>query len=178
MKKLISALLLLALLLALCACGEGGKKIKVELPVGLRFGMTQEEVEAVLGKADRKTSTTLSYILDYSARPEGFDPKGSLSPGQAYLLTEYTDGKLSVVTFSFDMSKDMDGKLSPVLSQAESYYTQKLGEPMTKSPHSGSKNGLTLWTDGAFQLSIVTLSEGGYLPRKNVMLMFRYGDEK
>lgn len=175
MKRWTACMLALTLALLLCACGGGGKSLKVELPYGLRFGMSQEEVEAKLGKADRKTSSNMSYFVDYSSRPEGFDSEKKLSPKQSYLLTEYSKGKLSVVTFSFDLGQDKYKDLDGVLSQADKYYTKKLGDPMKTDMYG---NSMILWTDGKFELSIVAVSEGGPIPHKSVMVMFRYDDEK
>ena len=92
MKKIVSVLLLFALLLALCACGAA-EEVNLPLPGGLRFGMSPEEVADLLGKKLGDTEHGEAYTPEYRMRPEGFDSDHRLSPLGTNLLAEYSAGK-------------------------------------------------------------------------------------
>ncbi|MBQ6275034.1 MAG: hypothetical protein IJK63_12540 [Oscillospiraceae bacterium] len=175
MRKPLAILLTLALLLALCACGAAEEEIDLKLPGGLRFGMSPEEVAALLGEKLGDTKYGEAYTPEYRMRPEGFDSDHRLSPLGINLLVEYTDGKLSRVYYMVYLRERDNAATRYVLSSAETYYTELLGEPETnyQDPVSGYRS--IVWRNGRLSLSLLLANVGG-VPSFN--LDFACGDAK
>lgn len=172
MKKIVSVLLLFALLLALCACGAA-EEVNLPLPGGLRFGMSPEEVADLLGKKLGDTEHGEAYSLSYRKRPEGFDPDRRLSPSGTSVLVEYTDGKLSRVYYLVYLQESGTAATRYVLSSTETYYTELLGEPETnyQDPVSGYRS--IVWRNGRLSLSLLLANVGGV---PSFTLDYTYGD--
>lgn len=171
MKKIVSVLLLFALLLALCACGAA-EEVNLPLPGGLRFGMSPEEVADLLEKKLGDTEHGEAYSLSYRKRPEGFDPDRRLSPSGTSVLVEYTDGKLSRVYYLVYLQESGTAATRDVIAGAETYYTELLGEPVTKfqDPTLGRS---FMWEKGKLSLSLLSTTMGG-IP--SLSLDFTYDD--
>ena len=174
MKKIVSVLLLFALLLALCACGAA-EEVNLPLPGGLRFGMSPEEVADLLGKKLGDTEHGEAYTPEYRMRPEGFDSDHRLSPLGTNLLAEYTDGKLSRVYYMVYLQESATAATRYVLSSTETYYTELLGEPETnyQDPVSGYRS--IVWRNGRLSLSLLLANVGGV---PSFTLDYTYGDAK
>lgn len=174
MKKIVSVLLLFALLLALCACGAA-EEVNLPLPGGLRFGMSPEEVADLLGDKLGDTEHGEAYSLSYRKRPEGFDPDRRLSPSGTSVLVEYTDGKLSRVYYLVYLQESGTAATRYVLSSTETYYTELLGEPETNYQDPVSGYHSIVWRNGRLSLSLLLANVGGV---PSFTLDYTYGDAK
>lgn len=84
MKKLLTIVLAMLMLLSLSGCSGGTKKFDKWVPKGISFYMTLEEVEDVLGKHYETTLdlTTIKIIKYYN--------------GDEYRFTDYTLGSFAL----------------------------------------------------------------------------------
>lgn len=132
MKKILSFLLVLSMVLVMCACGEAeGSKRKAAGPAGIELGMTREEVHAILGDPSSTEGQKETYSgVDYSLRPEGFDPDNSMKDPRCSLYITYSNEKVTVIGFIFLESgyEDVSQKYQRLFRDMESYYTNLLGE--------------------------------------------------
>lgn len=174
-RKTILVVWTLVLILLLCACGEEAVSVKVELPAGLRFGISPEEVAEILGEKETSSAAGDVYFVDYGVRPEGFDPSGRLSGGMPALFVEYTDGKLSHVTLILTLSGRESQSAAAVVQNAITYYSGKLGEPIEQGQGLDATSGMRMWKDGKFSLSLIKMSTGNALYESNsIDLSFQY----
>ena len=173
MKRSLAFILAVLMLLALCACGAA-EEVNLPPPGGLRFGMSPEEVADLLGKKLCDTEHGEAYSLSYRKRPEGFDPDRRLSPSGTSVLVEYTDGKLSRVYYLVYLQESGTAATKSVISSAETYYTELLGDPVTKFQDPTLGCSFT-WEKGKLSLSLLSATMGG-IP--SLALDFTYGDAK